>query len=112
MNDPGTAEPIKQAADELEPDFSAKDNSDAKEQEKQIDEEERDYRDPKYAWQKNRTTGYRSLLVSTAFTGSSRRPFLYWLVPSGPLRRPSTFAPYPQVGDSTFLRGNPREGTR
>lgn len=47
MNDPGTAEPIKQAADEIDPEFSAGDESRAKEEDKKLEEEEKDYHDPR-----------------------------------------------------------------
>ena len=50
MNDPGTSEPIKQAADEVDPKFSAGDKAEAKEEDRKLHEAERDYRDPKCAW--------------------------------------------------------------
>lgn len=47
MNDPGTAEPIKQAADEVNPHFSAGDKAEAKEEDRQLDQADRDYSGPK-----------------------------------------------------------------
>lgn len=50
MNDPGTADPIRQAAEEIDPKFSAPEEAKAqKEEDKDNRQQERDYRDPKYA---------------------------------------------------------------
>lgn len=52
MNDPGTADPIRQAAEEIDPEFDAPEEAKAqKEEDKDNRQQERDYRDPKYAWQ-------------------------------------------------------------
>ncbi|KAL1301593.1 hypothetical protein AAFC00_005823 [Neodothiora populina] len=50
MNDPGTAAPIEQAAKELDPEFSAGDKAEAKEEDRKVEQEERDYRDPNLYW--------------------------------------------------------------
>lgn len=47
MNDPGTAEPIKRAADQVDPGFSSGVKEDVDKEKKKEQEEERDYRDPK-----------------------------------------------------------------
>ena len=47
MNDPGTAEPIREAADQLNPSFSGGDEAKIREDdEKKSQEADRDFRDP------------------------------------------------------------------
>jgi len=47
MNDPGTAEPIREAADQLNPTFSGEEAKIREDDEKKSQEADRDFRDPK-----------------------------------------------------------------